>query len=957
MSSCGDTAPNSWQNQLQVAAYGERTDSTEIRDPTTISTTIAKQHNVKEHGDQAGDPGPGVGNASEEKGITTTPKKMLKVRPDGKLISPKSRDIIGKPVRGSRKRSAKSETNKKQMIVILKYGKDEDSRKTTAQKIEEICSPADSNESNKLGTAKPSTATLGPRKPTHPFFLGQLARNPDQRTAATETQESDLKGAGSGQGQQNAKHSPKKINAMNRAVKGASAWASISGFSTQPIGSESSRALRFPEATPPVLPPQGMVHVGREIQPDSHITNILQTSKFLRMPLKMKDAAVHISEREELLRPYADLVKSCREEKNGATIRHGKRGIRYPARRIMTGPELQLTVRQNISCTLPTSEKLRNLGCKDNPNLNSFKSGQVQAHTAVLQAYESIDGSLTAFDKFECETQDWMHKYAPRSAEQVLQQGPEAMLLRDWLKRLTVTSVEGRSADASTSTIPLRKIGLNSRRKRQKKSGDLEGFVISSEEEMDHMDELADPRLDDPNLHASTVMKRSVLRSGDMLGPRDQTGSRGRATNAVVISGPHGCGKTAAVYAVAKELNFEVFEITAGSRRSGKDLLDKVGDMTRNHLVTRSHELNDSNGDEGDKLLEDVSLISDALKEDLESGRQGTMHSFFRPKLESEKKPKREAHKKSVSQQSKGKPKKSSSQKQSVILLEEVDVLFEEDKQFWATTLELILQSKRPIIMTCTDESLLPLDDLPLHAILRFTPSPEPLVTDYLLLIACNEGHLVSRQAVSALYRCKGYDLRASITELNFFCQMALGDTKAGLGWMLTRSSPQECQNEKGEALRVVSDGTYLEGMGWLTGEYRELGSKNWIDAQSYVLGDVINGWGMDTVDCEELVPRRLLVSQGQEKREETLKALEDLDHASDALSVADTYSCYDGRHNNSVCTLLAPVSLHADDCRLYSTLPNLNSLRSQESIMLKAQSFFKLILSSNLLDWRSPSL
>ena len=892
----------------------------EIPELAMTSTTTAEQHNAKEHEDPAAYPGPGIENASEEKGSATPPKKMLKVRPDGKLVSPKSRDSTGKPVRRSRKRPAKTETDKKQMLVILNYGKDEDSRKAIAQKIENICSPADSTQSSRLDTKRPAPATTEPPKPTHPFFLGPLARIPDQQSPAAEKQADDSADGDSGRGEAKTKHSPRKIDAANKAGAGANARAGIGGFGARPSGFGSIRTSRIPEMIDPILPPQGMVHVGRETKSDLHNASI---PEFPRIPPKMKDAAVQISEREEFLRPFVDLVKSCREEMNRSrnTIRCERGLTQYPVRRTMTGPELQLAVRQRVSCRLPMP-KYGNLDY--DPSLDSLRSSQAQAHHAVLQAYEDLEGSLTAFDKFECETQDWVHKYGPKSAEQVLQQGPEAMLLRDWLERLTVTSVESRNGDVSISTTLFKKASLNYRRKRQKKVGDLEGFVISSDEELDRMDELVDTRLDNPDLQASWSTKRSVLRSGDMLGPANKTGSSGRVTNAVVISGPHGCGKTAAVYAVAKELNFEVFEITAGSRRSGKDLLDKVGDMTQNHLVTRSHEVNDSNGDEGDKPSEDISLVSDTLKQDLESGRQGTMHLFLRPGLENKKKPKQKAHKNGAGQQSKEKTKKSPNQKQSVILLEEVDVLFEEDKQFWATTLELILQSKRPIIMTCTDESLLPLNDLPLHAILRFTPSPESLTTDYLMLVACNEGHLLSRKAVSALYKCKGYDLRASITELNFFCQMALGDTKAGLGWMLIRSSPQECQNEKGEALRVVSEDTYLEGMGWVTCEDQKLGSENSIDAQSDVLEEVLQRWSLDTVDCEELVSRKLLASRSQGQRDERLRALRDLDQTFNTLSIADTLWCRSGLHRNSVGARLSVVILLANDGRLL-TLPNLN--------------------------------
>ncbi len=897
---------HAWQDQLQVAAYGESTNLDEIQKPTTTSPIQdVQQHVAKRQEDLVVD-GPKSANIPEKQalkqnGICTPPKKMLKIRPDGKLISPKFRDTASKPARAVKKKS-KSEVNVKQMIVVLKYGEDKESRNITAQKIQGICLNVDRKKSENLDTTKPNAVKVESLKPTHPFFLAPVARVSDHHPSADEIDFKD-RTVGDNDQLQRAKHSPKVISAVQKPGVGAGAWASVRGFGGKPFVSGNPRVSRFPGAIDPILPPQGMVHIGRQTELESSIFNSPEASEFLRTGSKMKDAAIHIPEREEFLRPYADLVKSCREEKNrlhNATNRK-KNIVRYPFRRIMTGPELQQAIRQNISCRIPVPRKVVPVDCKEENFLDSAGSDRASVHKAVLQVYEKIESSLTAFDKFDCETLDWVHKYAPRSAEQVLQQGREAMHLRDWLQRLTITSIESRNPDATKNRYSHKHSGLNSRKKRQKKSGDLEGFVISSDEEAAQMDELADPEVDELSLQGRSYTKRSVLRAGDVSSSSDNTGSSGRATNAVVISGPHGCGKTAAVYAVAKEMNFEVFEITAGSRRSGKDLLDKVGDMARNHLVTRAHESKGSDGDEGDKANENVLLISDALKKDLESGRQGTMKSFFRPKPEGEKRPKPRAQNIKTGPKSKEKPKKPPTQKQSLILLEEVDVLFEEDRQFWATTLELVLQSKRPIIMTCTDESLLPLADLPLHAILRFTPPSEPLATDYLSLIACNEGHLLSRQAVSALYRCKGYDLRASITELNFFCQMAIGDTKGGLEWMLLRSSPQECRNENGEILRVVSEGTYLEGMGWVTCDNENLVAGNWIDKQSDILGDVLEGWSMVTGDRDEFSRRKPLAPHGQVKREETLKMLEALDQAFNALSAADTYPRLGGRHGCSV--------------------------------------------------------
>ncbi|XP_065898484.1 uncharacterized protein [Dysidea avara] len=42
----------------------------------------------------------------------------------------------------------------------------------------------------------------------------------------------------------------------------------------------------------------------------------------------------------------------------------------------------------------------------------------------------------------------------------------------------------------------------------------------------------------------------------------------------------------------------------------------------------------------------------------------------------------------------------------SVILVEEVDILFEDDKGFWSAMYDIINMSKRPIILTCNDPHL-----------------------------------------------------------------------------------------------------------------------------------------------------------------------------------------------------------------------------------------------------------
>jgi len=184
----------------------------------------------------------------------------------------------------------------------------------------------------------------------------------------------------------------------------------------------------------------------------------------------------------------------------------------------------------------------------------------------------------------------------------------------------------------------------------------------------------------------------------------------------------------------------------------------------------------------------------------------------------------------------------------------------------------------------------LPLNEMVLHAILRFVPPPEQLATDYLLLVACNEGHLLSRDAVSKLYRAKGSDLRASMAELNFFCQMAIGDSKGGLEWMLIRPPADEAKVARTESLRVVSEGTYQPFMGWLGGEVHGAGVENLVDRETELLSEVWNGWGIDVGGSTQYLLEPAYTAAIQSSRASVLEALQSFDQAAEALSAIDIF-------------------------------------------------------------------
>ncbi|NXV24917.1 ATAD5 protein, partial [Cepphus grylle] len=57
--------------------------------------------------------------------------------------------------------------------------------------------------------------------------------------------------------------------------------------------------------------------------------------------------------------------------------------------------------------------------------------------------------------------------------------------------------------------------------------------------------------------------------------------------NTVLITGPPGVGKTAAVYACAQELGFKIFEVNASCQRSGRQILSQLKEATQSHQVDK----------------------------------------------------------------------------------------------------------------------------------------------------------------------------------------------------------------------------------------------------------------------------------------------------------------------------------------------------------------------------------
>lgn len=270
----------------------------------------------------------------------------------------------------------------------------------------------------------------------------------------------------------------------------------------------------------------------------------------------------------------------------------------------------------------------------------------------------------------------WTDRWRPLRADEVLGNEVEATYLRDWMHQLQVSPTasvrstakteqehSGLSSSPGKSKKRMMQVQKRVEKKRRKKvtsrRGGLNGFLVDDDDGEDQVGSW-DEGDDEESAWFDQFRTKDVedLVATANVDEPDETlfANSDRLANVLVLTGPTGSGKTASVYACASELNHEVFEIYPGmGKRSGKELSTAVGDLGRNHMVSSGG----TGGGATWKMLD--------RKETTTISSNG--HST--------------------------KP------RQSVILIEEVDLLYDEDKGFWAAVVELVAESKRPVILTC----------------------------------------------------------------------------------------------------------------------------------------------------------------------------------------------------------------------------------------------------------------
>jgi hypothetical protein len=280
----------------------------------------------------------------------------------------------------------------------------------------------------------------------------------------------------------------------------------------------------------------------------------------------------------------------------------------------------------------------------------------------------------------------WSEKWRPSCAQEVLGNEKSAVYLKDWLRALELQLGDGKvtnppdakgavpkgTAMASNRGIKrprvVRAVEKTRGRKRLRHdSDDEDDWIVYTDEESGN-DVSTQPEVnlfdDDLILEPPPSLECSQNSDIQLFGQ-----SLGQLHNTILLTGPYGNGKTAAVYACAEELDWDVFEVYPGiGKRNGASLENYIGEVGKNHLVRHTRSLF--------REREDL----DAANTPSASGNDAETHD------------------------QNAKPGKSI--RQSLILLEEVDILFKEDNNFWNTVTGIIKECKRPVVCTCNGKFL-----------------------------------------------------------------------------------------------------------------------------------------------------------------------------------------------------------------------------------------------------------
>ncbi|XP_048131184.1 uncharacterized protein LOC115734760 isoform X2 [Rhodamnia argentea] len=232
-----------------------------------------------------------------------------------------------------------------------------------------------------------------------------------------------------------------------------------------------------------------------------------------------------------------------------------------------------------------------------------------------------------------------------------------------------------------------------------------------------------------------------------------------RLKNVLLVTGPVGCGKSAAIYACAEEQGFEVMEVNASECRNGALMKQKFGEALESHLLKWSTENQvdiqtkselcsaaDSGKAEGEGKTELIESIQ--LSDEENPYSAGAVKLTARANGAS-------CHQAEV------KP---------LILFEDVDITFLDDRGFIAAIQHIAETAKGPLILTSSSCNLLLPDNMERLETCFTAPSVLELLC-HVHMVCGVEKMRIQPHLVQKFVGCCEGDIRKTIMNLQFWCQ------------------------------------------------------------------------------------------------------------------------------------------------------------------------------------------
>ncbi|NXO79002.1 ATAD5 protein, partial [Sitta europaea] len=450
----------------------------------------------------------------------------------------------------------------------------------------------------------------------------------------------------------------------------------------------------------------------------------------------------------DVIEKHPDNWKETKRKRKETEDRKSKRRKQLEG----TETEVKSRVSRNLNCPI-SGEKQAETGQATHLGKNKTqKPDSVTEDTGCLSDPSALSG-------VEKEDMLWTEKYQPQDSSELVGNKKEIERLHSWLKEW-------------------------------KKRADLEEKRNQKREKEDKEQE-------------------DSLSSLDFKDSRSDIEEETTLCNTVLITGPPGVGKTAAVYACAQELGFKIFEVNASCQRSGRQILSQLKEATQSHQVDKkganAHKpcfFNSCSSAKSPKKMYSPKKVISPRKPQLSPKRAGskrnltskTLANYFQISAKrkgidgeatSEEKNggntqnslevKKDAQIKSINKEEGGEHNRKSAT--SLILFEEVDIIFDEDAGFLNAIKTFMATAKRPVILTTNDPTFSLMFDGCFEEINFKTPSLMNSVS-YLQALCLAENLRTDGKDLAALLTTNNCDIRQSVLCLQFWVRSGGGCLK-----------------------------------------------------------------------------------------------------------------------------------------------------------------------------------